>query len=200
MKLNLKYWSMALVLCFALFGFFGASKIQAAEVKTVAQNIGLDAKKEEIASQIKVYDENNNEIHPYTLQELKEMLTLKEEMPLDDSLHALYSTYTNKAFNFNYNYSIGGGTYGKAFKNPGTLLITPQGTAKKFSVVAKYDNGKGGVGGQAGKVSLPGGWTGQIHMNWKQLKRGKSYHFNFINDGSSDVNVKIKEVIVWYNW
>lgn len=37
-------------------------------------------------------------------------------------------------------------------------------------------------------------------MNWTHLKRGKSYHFNFINDSSSDVTVKIKEVIVWYNW
>ncbi|HBO5951915.1 TPA: hypothetical protein L4613_006344 [Pseudomonas aeruginosa] len=198
MKLNLKYWSMAIVLCFTLFGFLGATKIQAAEVKTEAENIGLDAKKEELASQIKIYDENDDEIHPYTLQELKDMITLDDQNQ-DNPIHALYKTYTSKPFGFKYNFSIGGGTYGKAFKNPITLLITPQGTAKKFSVAAKYDNGKGGVGGTAGKISLPGGWTGQIHMNWTQLKRGKSYHFNFINNSSSDVEVKMKKVIVWYD-
>ncbi|CUB13681.1 hypothetical protein BN2127_JRS9_04023 [Bacillus subtilis] len=207
MKINLKYWSIAAVLGISLFDFMGASKVQAAEVKApssieakILSKNEIESKKEEIASQIKIFDENNNEIQPYTLKELKDMITLKEEMPLEGSLHALYSTYTSKAFSFKYNFPIGGGTYGKAFKNPGTLLITPEGTAKKFSVIAKYDNGKGGVGGQAGRVSLPGGWRGEIHMNWTQLKRGKSYHFIFDNDSSSDVTVKIKKVVVWYNW
>ncbi|MCY9145441.1 hypothetical protein [Bacillus sp. T9C1] len=207
MKANLKYWSIAAVLGISLFDFVGTSKVEAAEVKEslpieekILSQDEINAKKEEIASQIKIFDENNNEIQPYTLKELKDMITLKEEMPLDGSLHALYSTYTSKPFSFKYNFSIGGGTYGKAFKNPGTLLITPEGTAKKFSVIAKYDNGKGGVGGQAGRVNLPGGWTGEIHMNWTQLKRGKSYHFNFVNGSSSDVTVKIKKVVVWYNW
>lgn len=179
MKLNLKYWSMAIVLCFTLFGFLGATKIQAAEVKTEAQNIGLDAKKEELASQIKIYDENGDEIHPYTLQELKDMITLDDQNQ-DNPIHALYKTYTSKPFGFKYNFSIGGGTYGKAFKNPITLLITPQGTAKKFSVAAKYDNGKGGVGGTAGKISLPGGWTGQIHMNWGRVLKMRIYNGNVI--------------------
>ncbi|WP_144664860.1 hypothetical protein [Bacillus velezensis] len=200
MKVHFKFWSIAFVLSIVLYGIIGTGQAHAAQKDNAATDITLDAKKEEVASQIKIYNEENNQIHPYTLKELKDMIKLQEEMPLDGSFHVLYSTYTSKAFSFKYNFSIGGGTYGKAFKNPGTLLITPQATAKKFSVAAKYDNGKGGVGGQAGKVSLPGGWTGQIHMNWTHLKRGKSYHFNFINDSSSNVTVKIKEVIVWYNW
>ncbi|MFU1714997.1 hypothetical protein ACM392_05540 [Bacillus amyloliquefaciens] len=155
MKVHFKFWSIAFVLSIVLYGIIGTGQAHAAQKDNATTDITLDAKKEEVASQIKIYDEENNQIHPYTLKELKDTIKLQEEMPLDASFHALYSTYTSKAFSFKYNFSIGGGTYGRAFKNPGTLLITPQGTAKKFSVVAKYDNGKGGVGGQAGKYHYP---------------------------------------------
>nr|WGD64162.1 hypothetical protein P5648_22390 [Bacillus subtilis] len=86
MKTNLKNWSIATVLGISLFDFMGTSKVEAREVKasspietkTLSQE-EIEAKKEEIASQIKIFDENNKEIHPYTTEQLKGMIRLTEE-------------------------------------------------------------------------------------------------------------------------
>lgn len=96
MKTHLKYWSIAAVLGISLFDFMGTSKVEAAEVKasslietkTLSQE-EIDAKKEEIASQIKIFDENNKEIHPYTTEQLKNMIRLTEEQPTDNPIKVL---------------------------------------------------------------------------------------------------------------
>ncbi|UOY89275.1 hypothetical protein [Bacillus glycinifermentans] len=203
MKGKATFWSIAAVLCISLFGFSGTSKVEATttvstpETKALTQN-DLDAKKEEIAKQIKIYGENGDEIHPYTLEELKDMIKLEEEQSEDTPIKVMYKTFTSPAFNFNYNYWLGKGSYGQAFKNPRTLLVTPQGTAKPFSIIVAYDK-NGGPGSRAKKVSLPGGWKGEMHYNMTDLKRGKKYRFKFVNDGSSSTNVKIKKVSLWYD-
>ncbi|AVL07086.1 hypothetical protein [Bacillus subtilis] len=55
------------------------------EEKILSQD-EIEAKKEEIASQIKIFDENNKEIHPYTTEQLKSMIRLTEEQPTDNPI------------------------------------------------------------------------------------------------------------------
>lgn len=107
-------------------------------------------------------------------------------------------SYSTGYFDFGSNIWLGRskGSYGQAYKDPSTLIITYKGTAKAFSVTAYYD-GRNGPGGQAQKISLPGGWKGQIHMNWT-VKKGKSYRFKFKNE-SSGGKVTIKNATLWYN-
>ncbi|MEC2189685.1 MULTISPECIES: hypothetical protein [Bacillus subtilis group] len=205
MKTHLKYWSIAAVLGISLFDFMGTSKVEAAEVKasspietkTLSQE-EIDAKKEEIASQIKIFDENNKEIHPYTTEQLKSMIRLTEEQPTDNPIKVLKKTYSTGYFDFGSNIWLGGGpgSYGKAYKDPSTLIITYKGTARAFSVTAYYD-GRNGPDGQAQKISLPGGWRGQMHMNWN-VKKGKSYRFKFKNE-SGGGTITINNATLWYN-
>ncbi|KRT93762.1 hypothetical protein ABE068_18355 [Bacillus glycinifermentans] len=204
MKRNVTFWSIVAILCISLFGLIGTSKVEAAtaivstpETKALTSD-DLDAKKEEIAKQIKIYGENGEEIHPYTLEELKDMIRLTGEQPEDNPIKVTRKTFKSGSFNFYYNYWLGGGTYGKAFKNPITLFVTPSGTAKPFSIIIVYDK-NGGPGSQAQKVSLPGGWVGEMHFNVYNMKRGKKYRFKFVNDGSSSTNVKIKTASLWYD-
>lgn len=171
----------------------------------------LDAKKEEIASQIKIYDENGVEIHPYTLEELKDMIKLTEEQqqlststfssPEVDSVMATadYRVYNSTSFSFKYNYWLGGGLWGKAFKDPAQLFVTPTGTAKAFNVIAVKDVDGVRGGDTVGTVAMPGGWSGQAHISWAHLPRGKSYRFNFDNAGSSSTTVYIQKASVWYD-
>ncbi|MED4518147.1 hypothetical protein P9247_19250 [Bacillus subtilis] len=205
MKANFKYWSIAAVLGISLFDFMGTSKVEAAEVKTslpieekILSQDEIEAKKEEIASQIKIFDENNNEIHPYTIEELKGMIRLTEEQPTDNPIKVLKKTYSTGYFEFGSNIWLGGGpgSYGKPYKDPSTTIITYKGTARAFSVTAYY-NGRNGPGGQAKKISLPGGWKGQMHMNWS-LKKGKSYRFKFKNE-SGGGKITINNATLWYN-
>lgn len=191
------------------FSTIGAEAQAAAEPTILSQN-NLDTKKEEIAKQIKIYDENGFEIQPYTLEELKSMITLSEEKAQfstyssvqSDSISTLatdYRVYTSTAFSFKYNIWLGGGLWGKAFKDPAQLFVTSDGTAKAMKIVAAKDVSGTHAGDTAGSVSLPGGWTGEIHMSWSHLTRGKSYRFNFVNSGSSSVTVKVKKATVWYD-
>ncbi|MEX3914283.1 hypothetical protein AB4672_21155 [Bacillus paralicheniformis] len=205
MKTRFKFVSLSAVLCVALFDFIGFSKAEAAEVnssfiteKTTASQFEIDLKKEKIASQIKIFDENNKEIHPYTTEQLKRMIILAEEQPIDNPIKILKKSYSSGYFEFGSNIWLGGGTesYGKAYKDPSTLIITYKGTARAFSVTAYYD-GRNGPDGQAQKISLPGGWKGQMHMNWN-VKKGKSYRFKFKNE-SSGGKVTIKNATLWYN-
>ncbi|KAA6446928.1 hypothetical protein [Bacillus swezeyi] len=204
MKRVLTFWSIVAVLFISLFGLNGTSKVEAAAVKasipsettTLIKN-DLETKKEEIASQIKIFDEYDNEIHPYTLEELKGMLILTEEQTEDTPIKVMKKTYSSGYFDFSSNIWLGGGTYGRAFKDPTTMIITSYGTAKKFSISARHET-RDGPGKQAKKISVPGGWKGQMHFNWS-LKKGKSYRFNFVNEGSTNTTVKIKETTLWYN-
>ena len=205
MKANFKYWSIAAVLGISIFDFMGTSKVEAAEVKEslpieekILSQDEIEAKKEEIASQIKIFDENNKEIHPYTTEQLKSMIRLTEEQPTDNPIKVLKKTYSSGYFDFYYNIWLGKGTYGKTFKDPSTLIVTYKGTARKFSVSAFYDDGRGGAKGRAQKVTLPGGWKGQFHMNWN-LKKGKSYHIKFENEGNTDKLITINQATLWYN-
>ncbi|GED04278.1 hypothetical protein [Bacillus atrophaeus] len=204
MKANLKYWSIATVLGISLFDFMGTSKAEAAEVKAsspietkVLSQEEIEAKKEEIASQIKIFDENNKEIHPYTTEQLKGMIRLTEEQSEDNPIKILKKSYSSGYFDFSNYIWLGGGPgiYGKAYKDPSTLLITYKGTAKAFSVAAHYE-GKKGPAGQAQKVSIPGGWKGQFHLNWN-LKKGKSYRIKFTSSGGKLIT--IKQATLWYN-
>ncbi|MCB4341108.1 hypothetical protein ACFVIX_18840 [Bacillus subtilis] len=203
MKTRFKIVSLSAVLCVALFDFIGFSKVEAAEVKEsmpieekILSQDEINAKKEEIASQIKIFDENNKEIHPYTTEELKSMIRLTEEQPEDNPIKILKKTYSTGYFDFGSNIWLGSGTYGKAYKDPSTLIITYKGTARAFSVTAFY-NGRNGPGGQAKKISLPGGWKGQMHMNWN-VKKGKSYRFKFKNE-SSGGKITINNATLWYS-
>lgn len=207
MNANLKCLSLATVLGISLFNFIGTSKAEATEVKTslpieakaLSQN-EIEAKKAEIATHIKIFDENNKEIHPYTTEELKSMIRLAEEQHGDNPLEILKKSYSSGYFDFSSNIWLGGGPgrYGKSFKDPKTLIIAYKGTAKAFAVAAYYDNGKGGPAGQAKKVSIPGGWKGEFHMNWN-LKKGKSYRFKFTNEAGFDKVITIKKATLWYN-
>lgn len=169
----------------------------------------LDAQKEKIASQIKFYDENGSEIQPYTLEELKNMISLSQEIPQRSSFSSLksdsimpaadYRVYNSTGFSFKYNYWIGGGLWGNAFLNPAQLFLTPSGTAKAFNVIARKDVNGSYAGDEAGRVSLPGGWVGEVHIPWSHLPRGKSYRFNLDNAADSSVTVYIQSATVWYD-
>ncbi|KRT87108.1 MULTISPECIES: hypothetical protein [Bacillus] len=207
-----KLLSLVVVLCISLLGFSGGIKAEAAEKMTasptetkILSQDKLKAKKEEIAKQIKYYDENGNEIHPYTLEELKDMIKLTLDQPqvstsseIEDHPFMLagYKKYNTGSFSFSYNIYLGGGTYGKAFKDPATILVTPKGTAKPFYIIAKYDK-NGGAGKQAQKISLPGGWKGEMHMNFS-LKKGKKYRIQFENK-NTNTTVYIKKTSLWYD-
>ncbi len=178
----------------------------ASKVVSIDQQQDLEAKKEEIASQIQYFDESGNEIFPYTLDELKEMIVLDPVQPTLSlaqesdmvSIAADYRVFTQTPFSFKSNYWLGGGLWGKAFKDPSQLFITPTGTAKAMIVIARKDVNNNNAGDEAGRVSLPGGWTGEIYMSWSHLTRGKSYRFNFMNN-AGDVEHKISKAVLWYD-
>ncbi|MBC8621178.1 hypothetical protein [Bacillus paralicheniformis] len=208
-----KLWSMVVVFCISLLGFSVGIKAEAAkkmtmpstETKILSQD-ELETKKEEIAKQIKYFDENGDEIHPYTLEELKNMIKLTPDQPQDSTssetedhpFKLAYKTYTPKTgFHFDYNLYLGQGKYGYAFKDPKTILITPKGTAKPFNIIVKYDK-NGAPGNQAQKVTLPGGWRGEMHMNFS-VKKGKKYRIHFVNPSNGKTTVYIKKTTLWYD-
>ncbi|MCY7768629.1 hypothetical protein [Bacillus haynesii] len=205
-----KLWSLVVVLCISLLGFSVGIKAEAAkkmtmpstETKILSQD-ELETKKEEIAKQIKYFDENGDEIHPYTLEELKNMIKLTPDQPQeptdteDHPFKLAHKTYTSTNFHFAYNVYLGKGVYGDAFKDPKTILVTPKGTAKPFNINVKYDK-NGAPGSQAQKVSLPGGWVGEMHMNFS-VKKGKKYRIQFDNPKSGKTTIYIKETVLWYN-
>lgn len=181
--------------------------LAASEETSIVSQDDLEVKKEEIASQIKFYDGNGIEIFPYTLEELKNMIKLAPEQSqmsaISSSINADsvmlaadYRVYNSGSFSFSNNYWLGGGLWGKAFLNPAQLFVTSSGTAKAFYVIAYKDAGTS-AGAEAGSVYLPGGWTGEIHISWSHLPRGKNYRFNFAKSGSG--TAYIQKASLWYD-
>lgn len=191
-----------LFLCAVYFGLCCiALPIFTSEVRANNNVLGtndLDVKKENIVKQIKTYDGKGNKIFPYSIDELKSMLTLEEELMNEPRLSTLYKVYKTGAFSFSYNVWIGKGNIGQAFKNPRTLLITPQGVAKKMTISVALDK-NGTVGSRVKKVTLPGGWSGEMHYNMTDLKRGKKYRFQLVNGKSDEKTIKMKNASIWYD-
>lgn len=56
-----------------------------------------------------------------------------------------------------------------------------------------YDD-NGGAGSEAKSISLPGGWTGDVHVSaWSTMPRGYSYRFKVVNtDGKNSQLITFK--------
>lgn len=178
------------------------------EASALTENdLDLDQQKEAIAKEIVFYDENGDVVEPYTLEELKAMIVLdpeksevsevSESVGLTAELAADYRVYSSSAFEFSNSIWIGGGLWGKAFKDPATVFVTPKGTAKDFTISIRKDVDGIRAGDTVSVVDLPGGWSGEIHMAQHHLPRGKSYRYNFLSGGSGTIS--INNVTVWYD-
>lgn len=155
-----------------------------------------DFKEEDLLSQIKFYDNEGNETKPYTLEELDEMF----DFYTSPTIEPRASSGTYGPLTFKSNSWLGPqSSYGTAFYNPIDLRINVKGTAKAFTINVYNDNG-GYLGSKATSVSLPGGWSGEVHASFlTDLPRKKSYRINFTNDAGSDVWNTIDSVKIFYN-
>ncbi|WP_107951730.1 hypothetical protein [Lysinibacillus parviboronicapiens] len=161
----------------------------------------IDPNSDEFISQVKIYDENGDQI-PYTTEELKDMIQFTPE---DSESHkrvkrSMKTTYDTNSFSFSSDIWIGGGFRGRAFFNPADTLITCNSSAPQLTVNAFYDDGNGGVTSNkpANSIELPGGWTGTVHMSsWTALTRGKSVRFKLT---TSSKLARVDNIQVWYNW
>lgn len=157
----------------------------------------------DLLSQVKIYDENNNEI-PYTTKELEQLIkfnVVDSSFKSSESVNLISPMATYRKYNygptFSYQFYVGGGTNGIAFYNPVDTLIKVNGTAQKIKIIAYNDTGTGS-GTAAKTIELPGGWTGEIHMStWSSLPRGKSYRFKVINVDNKSFT--INNIQVWYD-
>lgn len=135
---------------------------------------------DELISQVKIFDENNEQI-PYSTEELKEIIkfipddstTIKTQSSSIASLSSWNYSYNTGEFSFSNNIWIAGGA---GFRNPVDILITPKGTAKAFTFYIFHTDGT-----QARRIDLPGGWSGDLHMDLTSLTRNYSYKFQFVN-------------------
>ncbi|MFJ6264440.1 hypothetical protein ACIQGW_05370 [Lysinibacillus xylanilyticus] len=154
----------------------------------------------EFYSQVKVYDENNQEI-PYSIEEIQELIEyVPEEFTVSKpenmiAPRSMHSTYSTGKFNFSSHIWLGKMSTGNEFFNPADTIITVPGEAKAFTISAY----QGSSSSSSKSVELPGGWIGSVHMPvWMDLPRGKSYRFKL--DGTGGKSVSISNVDVWYNW
>jgi len=152
------------------------------------------AESESVTSQMKFYDENDNQIFPYTEEELNQFA---KDATTGNSL-ARVSVYNTEAFTFKSNIWLGGGYNGSAFLNPNHIIMDPSGLAKSFDFLAYYDNGVG-AGSQAARISIPGGWTGKTILPLGHLARGNSYRFNLDHTAGTSNPNNFKNMAINYN-
>lgn len=168
------------------------------------ESTSSELEKEKFFSQVKIYGGDGNLI-PYTREELEEFITFEpaaSAINLEDTItpFSMYTTFDYGPMTFSYGYYIGKGTYGEKFLNPAETIVTVNGTAKDFSIIAYYDNGSGGVGNKAYGVEFGSGWSGTVHYGgWATgLPRDKSYRF-YVNNNAGK-SFTINNIQVWYNW
>lgn len=168
------------------------------------ENDSYELEQEKFFSQVKIFDGEGNLI-PYTREELEEFITFipssASTLSLEDyaTPYSKYTTYDYGPMTFSYGYYVGKGTYGEKFLNPAETLVTVNGTAKDFSIVAYNDNGSGGVGSEASRMNFGSGWSGTVHYGgWASLTRNKSYRFYVENHTGKSFT--INNIQVWYNW
>jgi len=167
------------------------------------ENTSAEIEKEKFFSQVKIFDGEGNLI-PYTREELEEFITFEPNvstLSLEDfaTPYSMYTTFDYGPMTFSYGYYIGKGTYGQAFLNPAETIVTVNGTAQDFSIVA-YNDSSGGVGSEAARMNFGSGWSGTVHYGgWATtLKRDKSYRFYVANH--SGKSFTINNIQLWYNW
>lgn len=175
---SLLYFSLAL---------FGVFFLSSSPVANASELDNLDAKY--FAKQVQYYDQDNNEIFPYTLEELEAIFTEDNNQPL--TARSGYQIYNTNAFQFsNYIWIRSGAT----FYNLANTTITPNGTARPF-LIQVYNS----QGVFVGEVRLPGGWVGPTHVPWTHLKRGGSYKIRLANAAGPTSPLKFTNASVWYN-
>lgn len=143
------------------------------------------ATNEELLKQVKFYDENDVEIHPYTMEELAEIVQFNQEptiSPLTIFGDYDFRSYKMNSFSFSSNMWIGGGAYGGvAFYNPHHVDLYVTGEAPSMKLTAFGDD-NGSVGQAFKSISLPGGWTNNVMIsNWNTLYKGPKYRFRLDN-------------------
>ncbi|EKN64454.1 hypothetical protein P9E76_10910 [Schinkia azotoformans] len=150
---------------------------------------------DDLLSEVKVFDENGDEI-PYTKEELKQFIKFNSDKNTNLSLFKSFP-YNYGPIEFSSNFWIGGGWRGIAFYNPVDTIIRVNGIAERFTIHAYYDD-NGGAGSEAKSISLPGGWTGDVHVSaWSTMPRGYDYRFKVVNtDGKK---FTIDNIQVWYD-
>lgn len=156
-------------------------------------------KEEDLLSQIQFYDNEGNEIQPYTLAELDEMFDFYPLTP-STMITPFASTLNYGPYSFKSHFWVGPqSSYGTAFYNPIDMYFTVLNEAKPFTIKVYNDNG-GYLGSLADSVALPGGWSGTVHSSFlATLPRKKSYRIKFENNAGSDVWNKVDKVTVFYN-
>ncbi|MDR4974607.1 hypothetical protein [Bacillus toyonensis] len=139
---------------------------------------------EEFLSQIKMFDENGEQI-PYTMEELEQIFTYIPEGSMNTSLTTPFaakkSTYNTKAFNFKDNIWVNGGA---GFYNPTNISITPTGSKAFSMIMYNKDHGT-----EVHRLDVPEGLIGgfAMHLGLTSYARGYSYSFQFKNFFSGTV-------------
>ncbi len=150
-----------------------------------------DAYAEEIIEKptILFFDENDNQIFPYSEEEIEQMF--QEHQDKQDIIpFADWSIYSFGRTTFRNNIWIGGGS-STVFYNPGTIHLESAQETNPITVNA-YTGGN-----KAGSVYINGGWIGGVHIPFTHLARGKSYSFELVNE--STYTAVFDKGQVWYN-
>lgn len=167
-----------------------------------------EIQKEKIAAQIQYYDASGKKIQPYSKDELKEMVVTKAlSNPLESAMSlssiGTYETYEKKKIgktSFSHNVWIGGGLWGEAYENPIDLQITPEGESRAIHIIVYNDKENKRAGKEVGRIEVPAGLYGGIHMSWSHLKRGKKYRFELVNVKASTKNkYELKSGVLLYD-
>lgn len=146
---------------------------------------------EELLSKVKIYDGDDNLI-PYTLEELSEIITFETESPelQQDNLitpFAVQRTYTSPSFIFSNYTDLKGGDL---FKDPLDIRITPKGEAKDFTLSVLNTNGI-----SVQNIRIDGGWYGTAHY---AVNKTGNYGFRFTNRAISQNSMDWVSVIYHY--
>lgn len=138
---------------------------------------------------IKFYDENNQEIFPYTQEEIDNMFQLEPVVKRQNAdLLSDWRIYYFGKTSFKYNVWI---RSGYEFKDPGILSLDSEKTVGKMEV-SSYSGGS-----RKSRLVIDGGWSGNATLHLTHLPRGKSYSFYLTNESNKTIELTGGEV--WYD-
>ncbi|WP_371069056.1 hypothetical protein [Sediminibacillus sp. JSM 1682029] len=149
----------------------------------IPNSVSADVQKDNVPLQgLKFYDENNERIYPYSLEELKafqEIHNIVQDWKIDTFTSA---SFINTVLIAN----------GRPYYNPGSVILKTYNSANPMSIEAyETDNSL------AGSVYVPSGWEGSTNVPFTHLDRGHSYYFQIRNEAATTAHIAGGEV--WYD-
>ncbi len=173
-----------------LVGFYFFSDDTSAQAMT---------EEEQFLSEVKVYE--NGELIPYTLEELRGMISYTPKPMLkytNENVGRIVSAnsiskyvYTSSAFSFKSYIYLAGGT---SFRNPVDLEVVPKGTSKAFTIEIRNTD----LNTLSRDIDFPKGYVGSVFLHISGLARNYSYSVKFINYYNENA-VEMTKAVMYYN-